>query len=187
MISAEERNALLKDLIARLVDSLMTIYDGYERFMYEQALAAGQPPPVKKLRLASNSVNSVASPAPAPPPTTPPKGTFTNIVNVLATVHDRDLDSRGYNVAMPYLLGGNPDDSDDESSEDPLIEERKTFFLTRTRCTKCATSAETPGFHGLPEFITWKDVKNVPDGCPICQKVLFTKSDQKVRPHEHHQ
>jgi len=163
-----------------LVETLKTIYEEYEQFMYEQALAAGQPPPVKKLRLASSSVSPVASPVPTPPPTALPKMTLTNVISVSAVVHEVDLGAKGYKVPMPYVLAANPDISDDEDTDNASNDERRVFFLTRTRCTKCATSDTTLDFYELPEYITWTDIKNVPDGCPICQKVLFKKTGENM-------
>ena len=173
---------MIKDLIARLVDTLKTIYEEYECFMYELALAAGQPPPVKKLKLASSNDSSVASPVATPPPESSNNVAITSIMHVSATVH-KHTDTKAYAVAMPHSHVA-PDDSDEEDTG-YLSNDRKIFFLTRTKCRKCATSETTPDFHELPEYLAWNDLKTVPDGCPICQKVLFKKrSGKKTVSHE---
>jgi hypothetical protein len=144
--------------------------------MYEQALAAGQPPPVKKLRLASSNADPVASPVPTP---SPPEPQFSihpfTFVRIPVTVHEADLDAKSYRVRPPVSDGGDPSDSEDADTEAVPVKERKIYFMTRMRCTHCASDNSRSDVGELPEYITWGDEKNVPDGCPICRKVLFKK------------
>jgi hypothetical protein len=136
--------------------------------------------------LASNSANPIASPKPTHVEVEVTNPQLATIVHVAATIHKGDLDAKGYVVPQPHIytagIPGDSDEDDDDASDGSRSSfEGKTFFLTRNRCAECAEPDGPSGFHGLPEYITWTDSKNVPDGCPICQKVLFKKGSQGSR------
>jgi hypothetical protein len=150
--------------------------------MYEQALAAGQPPPVKKLRLVSSTADPVAFPVttPSPPEPQSPSNSFMP-VHISIAIHELDIDAKYYNVQPPFVDGGDPSDSEyaDEEAEAPPVKDRKIYFITRMRCTHCASDNGRSDVGEPPEYITWSDEKNVPDGCPICRKVLFKKQAKR--------
>jgi hypothetical protein len=174
-----QREAQRKEIIAKFVVAFRGIYDQYEQFKYNEALSAGRPPPVKKMRLASNSASPVASPNPTPVGLlNSPIGA---IVHVSATVHRKDVDAKGYTVPQPHVYVEDFVGADeDEDASDGSKLESKTFFLTRTRCANCVTAEEEAHFERLPEYITWTDSRSVPDGCPVCQKVLFKKAGSRL-------
>lgn len=179
-----------KELIAHFAIALKEIYEAYERSIYDQALAAGQPPPIKKLRLASSNAKPVTPKKPGvvdTPYTDFAQSRAADVINITAVVHMRDEDIKGYEVPQPFNFGsgpvGNDDDDEDEVDGDGveggINPANKIYFLSRTRCSSCPLPKTTStGFSALPEFITWSDSKKVTDDCPLCRKVLFRKTEQ---------
>jgi hypothetical protein len=161
------------------VEVLKEIYDKYERFIYDEALRAGQPPPVKKLRLASSTASPIVSQNSKQVGIT--ELSLTSIIYVGAQVHFEDVRKKGQVVSPPHIYSGQfPGDTDDEGENGGGSGlEGRTFFLTRTQCPKCVEADDEVFFyHCAPEYITWTDSKAAPDGCPICQSVLFKKGSQ---------
>lgn len=178
-----------KELQAALARSLTKVYESYENHQYESALASGKPPPIKKQKLASNpSPATPAAPAVPESPLTPPGFAalpLRDILRVSAVVHKNDMDAKYYEVPQPSYYGTPEFYDDDEysSSGEGQASDRisaKPVFLTRSNCAKpeCCkpVSGGSKPFFSLPEYIFWRDTRAVPDGCPICKRVLFKKS-----------
>ncbi|KAF1975514.1 hypothetical protein BU23DRAFT_552457 [Bimuria novae-zelandiae CBS 107.79] len=180
-----------KNLIDRLANAFAEVYDAYERYNYDAAITAGRPPPVKKLRLASQKTPSTTPSTTPPTPTSAPKEVQLvrpEVVHLVATVHAKSADAKGIEVAQPYIsdymdVGGTDDDEDEE---DDIVDaervvaafEGKTIFLKRKACNLkgCCVKPPLVPFHSVPEYVFWKDDKKIPDGCPKCFRVLFKKN-----------
>lgn len=78
-------------------------------------------------------------------------------------------------------MGMSDEDDGDEGLEDDRKPDitGKTFMISRRLCTSCRKSMNESSpklIFSNPKYITWKDSKKVPDGCPVCKAVLFRRS-----------
>ncbi|OAG10592.1 uncharacterized protein CC84DRAFT_1161501 [Paraphaeosphaeria sporulosa] len=176
-----------KVFVKHLSQSFAKVYEAYERNQYEQGVAAGFQPPVKKLKLAGLNKTSSAS----------PETEFDDIyyhrvrhsVFVLTAIaHRYSLSERGLEVNQPYSYEFHAtEETDEENIEDdgfvdaeraPAVVAQKTVLVKRKICRNCCAEP-TPYVQSLatPEYVFWPDNKKIPDNCPKCRRILFNKKD----------
>ncbi|KAF2877202.1 hypothetical protein BDV95DRAFT_601618 [Massariosphaeria phaeospora] len=101
------------------------------------------------------------------------------------TVHKHDMAASYYEVAVPHLWGLHGHyDTDSEGNESYPSNPTGLLWIERTICRKCCfrgDEAEELARRNmvtgtLPDCIGWKDSRKIPDGCPICHRVLFKRA-----------
>ncbi|KAF2440417.1 hypothetical protein P171DRAFT_435216 [Karstenula rhodostoma CBS 690.94] len=182
-----EQQQRIKVFVQHLAKSFAQVYEAYERYQYDEAMAAGIQPPVKKLKLADPNKLSSAS----------PKTEVDNIyvpsarhpVFVLTAIVHKDLhNAKGLEVIQPYSyeFTATEETDVDEYEDDgvvnaeraPAVLAGKTILVKRKTCRGCcAGSMSYMQSFGTPEYVFWPDNKKIPDNCPKCRRVLFKKDD----------
>lgn len=173
--------------VKRLAQSFSQVYEAYERYQYDKAMAAGMPPPVKKLKLANP--NRISSAAPKTELDHINDHRFRHSVFVLTAIAHRDsLDEKGLEVMQPYSYEFTAtDETDEDDPEDdgfvdakraPAVVAGKTIMVKRKTCRGCCAEP-TSYVQSLttPEYVFWPDNKKIPDNCPKCRRILFMKDD----------
>ena len=82
---------------------------------------------------------------------------------------------------------GEDDDGNDNNHERTDDINNAIIILSRSICDRCFKNSEiSNGVRSAetPTQLWWKDKRKVPDGCPICNSVLFCKDVSNVRSKE---
>ncbi|KAL1611959.1 hypothetical protein SLS60_000182 [Paraconiothyrium brasiliense] len=189
--AASEENRV-KTFMKELAGSFAKVYEAYEQYQYDEAVAAGLPPPVK-LGLADPNINPSVPHASVQGS----NGHFARSPVFLLTgkgvVHERFAGAKGVEVIQPYsdepIATEDMDDDDSDSDSDaayivdaeraPAAFAGKTILLKRKPCQLedcCTWSNSLSEPLRTPEYVFWPDNKKAPDNCPLCRRVLFKKN-----------
>ncbi|KAH9863091.1 hypothetical protein IAQ61_009368 [Plenodomus lingam] len=119
-----------------------------------------------------------------------------NLVSVSVRVHERDAMASEYKIPSPRphpsYYNNEDEDEDEEEEEKDEDDDQKLdndlsmlfFVITRTPCmSPCCVVAgkERTKRLPVPRAVRWRNDEKVPDGCPVCHKVLFLKSEADHR------
>lgn len=108
--------------------------------------------------------------------------TQSRLVFASVNVHERDVTETSYEIVPPVAkansFNGIVDDELDFDSE------RMTFMVTRMICTACCDiGVERIRSLPVPKALWWRNDAKIPDGCPICHKILYTKGKTRYPLH----
>jgi len=105
-------------------------------------------------------------------------------------IHESNLHSTSVEVSyldrMPPSKEDGEDDEDGNEKNHKWTDEIKNaiIILSRSICDRCLKKSEIQiGVRSAetPTQLWWTDKRKVPDGCPICNSVLFRKEVSYVR------
>jgi hypothetical protein len=161
------------------------VYEAYEQYQHDTAVAAGMPHPVRKLRLADPNKTPLASPVPELDHTDE-YDVRSPVFVLTAIVHENSLNAKGLQVMQPYsyeyLMTQDMDENDEEedgvvdAERAPSVLAGKTILLKRKTCRDCSTkSVLSQSSLTTPEYVFWPDNKKIPDNCPKCRRILFKR------------
>lgn len=96
-------------------------------------------------------------------------------------VHAKGASNHSYRIAPPMQphYDDYDDDGDDLEHEKELGLSKTTVIFTRYNCKKCNPAEEHSPTATLPTptELWWQNYSKVPDGCPLCHKVLFLRGN----------
>lgn len=102
------------------------------------------------------------------------------------SIHAGKPPSSSYDIVTPRnWRDPEYDESDEDEEDDADTFVKKTNFLVyRRACDLCCRGKhddKSLDMENLPaiEMLSWRETRQIPDGCPLCHKVLF-KTDQSL-------
>ncbi|KAJ4293179.1 hypothetical protein N0V90_008461 [Kalmusia sp. IMI 367209] len=162
------RQKCFRIFVERLARAFTDVYEAYERYQFDEAVSAGLPPPVKKLRLASGTAATSE-----PSKEIPIMRHYRPDTIHLTEIASSKPDAKGIEVLQPYLHPGSEDfdEDNDADSTAAYFFAGKTIFLARRMCTTPLGASLT-----VPQHVYWRDSKKITDDCPKCRRVLFKRA-----------
>jgi hypothetical protein len=106
---------------------------------------------------------------------------LTQMIYTSVAIHSHQPRSMHYEVTPPYGYDSEGEDENDSEMEMPQM--RQMILMQRSICMRvcCAKDAQARDKareimqETTPASLSWKDVMEIPNSCPICSRILFRR------------